>query len=48
MMINRRLIETVPESKRHIAGNVAAQWISLVANMVIIFMIGWILEGVWN
>lgn len=48
MMINRRLIETVPESKRHIAGNVAAQWISLVANIVIIFMVGWILEGLWN
>ncbi len=45
MMINRRLIETVPESKRHIAGNVIAQWISLAANIVMVFTIGWILEA---
>ncbi|MDD6493006.1 MAG: hypothetical protein PUG54_12485 [Firmicutes bacterium] len=34
MMINKRLIETVSESKKYIAGNVACQWISLVANIV--------------
>ena len=45
MMINKRLINTVPESKKHIAGNVAAQWISLVGNIVIIFTIGRILEA---
>ena len=33
MMINKRLIGTVRESKKYIAGNVAAQWISLVANI---------------
>lgn len=45
MMINKRLINTVPESKKHIAGNVAAQWISLVGNVAIIFTIGSILES---
>lgn len=34
MMINRRLIGTVKESKKYIAGNVAAQWGSLCANIV--------------
>lgn len=33
MMINKRLIGTVPESKRYVAGNVALQWLSLLANM---------------
>lgn len=35
MMINKRLIGTVRESKKYIAGNVACQWISLVANIVL-------------
>ena len=34
MMINKRLIETVSESKKYTAGNVACQWISLMANIV--------------
>lgn len=33
MMINKRLIGTVSESKKYIAGNVAAQWLSLAANI---------------
>lgn len=33
-MINKRLIGTVGESKKYIAGNVAAQWLSLVTNIV--------------
>lgn len=33
MMINKRLIGAVPESKRYIAGNVALQWCSLCANI---------------
>lgn len=37
MMINKRLIGTVKESKKYIAGNVLSQWLSLVAN---IFMMG--------
>ena len=35
MMINKRLIGTVRESKKYIAGNVVCQWISLVANIVL-------------
>lgn len=35
MMINKRLIGTVSESKKYIAGNVAMQWCSLAANMVL-------------
>lgn len=33
MMINKRLIGAVPESRKYIAGNVVAQWIALVANI---------------
>ena len=33
MMINKRLIGTVPESKRYIVGNVALQWFLLLANI---------------
>ena len=33
MMINKRLIVAVPESKKYIAGNVALQWCSLCANI---------------
>ena len=33
MMINKRLIGTVSESKKYIVGNVAAQWCSLAANI---------------
>ncbi|MGN0435647.1 MAG: ABC transporter ATP-binding protein/permease [Wujia sp.] len=33
MMINKRLIGMVDESKKYIAGNVICQWISLVANI---------------
>ena len=33
MMIDKRLIRTVRESKKYIAWNVIYQWISLVANI---------------
>ena len=33
MMINKRLISTVKESKKYIAGNVICQWVSLAANI---------------
>ena len=33
MMINKMLIGTVSESKKYVAGNVALQWCSLVANI---------------
>ena len=34
MMIDKRLIGTVSESRKYIAGNVVCQWCSLVANIV--------------
>lgn len=39
MMINKRLIDTVSESKKYIVGNVVYQWISLVANIVMMVSI---------
>lgn len=33
-MINKRLISMVSESKKYVAGNVVCQWISLLANIV--------------
>ena len=33
MMINKRLIHTVAESKKYIAGNVAFQWFALLGNI---------------
>ena len=44
MMINKRLIEAVPESKKYIALNVALQWLSLAANIVMIGAIGFFLQ----
>jgi ABC-type transport system involved in cytochrome bd biosynthesis fused ATPase/permease subunit len=35
MMINKRLIRTVSESKKYIARNVALQWVSLAANILL-------------
>ena len=39
MMIDKRLIGMVPESKKYVAGNVLMQWISLVANVVLMMSI---------
>lgn len=35
MMINKRLIATVAESQKYIAGNLVSQWVSLCSNVVI-------------
>ena len=35
-MINKRLIATVPESRKYIAGNVLCQWVSLLANIALL------------
>ena len=45
MMINKRLIGTVPESKKYIAGNVALQWCSLAANIVMMTAIASLLSA---
>ena len=39
MMINKRLISTVPESKKYIAENVILQWCSLTANIALMLSI---------
>lgn len=44
-MINRRLIGTVGESRKYIAANVAFQWLSLAANIVMMASITRFLAG---
>lgn len=39
MMINKRLIGTIAESKKYIAGNVILQWCSLTANIALMLSI---------
>ena len=45
MMINKRLIAAVPESRRYIAGNVACQWVALGANIAMMWRITALLAG---
>ena len=45
MMINKRLIGTVKESKKYIALNVAIQWCSLAANVVMMAAISVLLAS---
>ena len=45
MMINKRLIGTVRESKKYIAANVALQWASLAANIVMMGAIAYLLQS---
>ena len=48
MMINRRLIGTVKESKKYIAGNVICQWISLAANIAMMGAIAHMLQSLYK
>lgn len=48
MMINKRLIGTVGESKKYIAGNVACQWVSLAANISMMAAIAHMLQGLYT
>ena len=45
MMINKRLIGTVKESKKYIAGNVFCQWVSLIANITVMGAIARMLQS---
>ena len=45
MMINKRLIGTVKESKKYIAGNVICQWVSLAANISMMGAIAHMLQS---
>ena len=48
MMINKRLIGTVKESKKYIAGNVICQWISLAANITMMGAIAHLLQVLYQ
>lgn len=48
MMINKRLIGIVSESKKYIAGNIVAQWCSLAANIVMMYGITALFADVYN
>ena len=48
MMINKRLIGTVKESKKYIAGNAICQWISLAANITMMGAIAKMLQNLFE
>ena len=48
MMINKRLIGTVKESKKYIAGNVICQWVSLAANITMMGAIARMLQSLFS
>ncbi len=48
MMINKKLIGTVRESKKYIAGNVISQWISLTANIIMMGAIAKLLQNLYE
>lgn len=48
MMINKRLIAAVGESKKYIAANVALQWVSLAANILIMGVFCRVLAGLYG
>ncbi|GHT78736.1 putative ABC transporter ATP-binding protein [Actinomycetota bacterium] len=47
MMINKRLIELLRNSKKYIAGIVGSQWLSLLANIVMILSLANLLESLF-
>ena len=46
-MINKRLIHTVAESKKYIAGNVAFQWFALLGNIAMMTAIANLLASLY-
>ena len=48
MMINKRLISQVNESKKYVAGNVAFQWVGLVSNITMMASITKLLSDVFE
>ena len=48
MMINKRLISAVSESKKYIAGNVIVQWASLIANVCMMGAIASLLQRLFD
>ncbi len=47
-MINKRLVNTVPESKKYIAANVVCQWISLLANILLMASLAKLLSALFQ
>lgn len=47
-MINKRLIGIVKESKKYIAGNIFFQWISLIANIFLMWSIAHLLQSLYD
>ena len=43
--IKKQLIQTIPESKKYIAGNVIFQWLALVSNIVLMTIITTFIAG---
>lgn len=48
MMMDKRLINTVSESKKYIAGNVVCQWMSLAANITMMTAVTRLLMQLYN
>ena len=48
MMINTRLINTVRDSKKYIAGNVISQWVSLAANITMMGAVAKLLQRLFE
>lgn len=48
MMMDKRLINTVSESKKYIAGNVVCQWVSLAANITMMTAVTRLLMKLYN
>lgn len=48
MMINKRLIATVSESKKYVAGNVILQWCSLAANISMMTGITYLMQDLFR
>ena len=48
MMLNKRLIGTVKQSKKYIAGNVICQWVSLAANIAMMGAIAHMLQSLYD
>lgn len=47
MMIDRRLIAVAGDAKRHVAANVAFQWVALVVNMAAMGAVALLLQGLY-
>ncbi len=48
MMINKRLIRSVEESKKYITGNVACQWVALCANIAMMGAVAYFLQSLYH